>query len=159
MTITLRAARSDDEPFLLQVYASTRADEMAMVPWSVEQKQAFVQMQFDAQRKHYLQYYPGAEYFVIECDRLPIGRIIVDRSGSKILLMDIALLSEYRNTGIGSRLVRDYQSEAKQASKPLRLHVENFNRALQLYERLGFQKIAESGVYCEMEWCDDIRPD
>ncbi len=35
---------------------------------------------------------------------------------------------------------------------PVRLHVETFNRALRLYERLGFRPIAESSIYLEMEW-------
>jgi ribosomal protein S18 acetylase RimI-like enzyme len=43
-------------------------------------------------------------------------------------------------------------AEASQVGKPMRLHVEFFNRALRLYERLGFSKIGEIGVYYEMEW-------
>ena len=43
--LTLRPCTDDDLPFLLEVYASTRADEMAIVPWTDEEKQAFVRMQ------------------------------------------------------------------------------------------------------------------
>jgi len=78
-------------------------------------------MQFNAQRQHYLQYFPKAEYNLI-CleDHQPIGRIIIDAREMKILLMDIALLPVYRNTGIGTRLVREIQDEALSKGLPVR---------------------------------------
>ena len=60
------------------------------------------------------------------------GRLIVDRSGEDILLIDVALLPEFRNGGIGSALVKQVMAEAAQAQKPLKLHVEKFNRARRL---------------------------
>ena len=149
----LWSSQPQDDSFLLQVYASTRADEMALVNWSDEQKISFLQMQFNAQRQHYLSYYPHAEYSLIcRPDNLPIGRMILDRSDDEILLMDIALLPEYRNAGIGEHLMRDLQNEARTKGKPIRLHVEMFNRARHLYERLGFSTIGENGIYLKMEW-------
>jgi ribosomal protein S18 acetylase RimI-like enzyme len=152
MPLRLRPVRREDEAFLLQVYASTRADEMALVPWGAEQKDAFVRMQFNAQRQSYAQQSPDAKYDVILRDEVPVGRLIVNRTGDAIGLMDIALLPEYRNAGLGTALIRDLMDEARAAHKPLRLHVEFFNPALRLYERLGFRKISESGIYYEMEW-------
>jgi ribosomal protein S18 acetylase RimI-like enzyme len=151
--VILRPIATQDDLFLYQVYASTRADEMALVRWSEEQITAFLWMQFNAQRQHYLQYFPKAEYNLI-CldDHQPIGRMIIERSGDEILLMDIALLPVYRNTGIGTRLVRDIQDEAQAKGLPVRLHVEAFNRAVHLYERLGFTRTAQDGIYLKMEW-------
>ena len=37
----LRPETEADLPFLMQLYASTRAEELAAVPWSAEQKAAF----------------------------------------------------------------------------------------------------------------------
>jgi hypothetical protein len=54
-----------DEAFLLGVYGSSRADEMARVPWPEQQKQAFLKMQFAAQRDHYAAFYPQAKHDVI----------------------------------------------------------------------------------------------
>jgi ribosomal protein S18 acetylase RimI-like enzyme len=152
MTVKLRPVRENDDAFLLKVYASTRADEMTLVPWSAEQKDAFVRMQFNAQRQSYLQQFPEAKYDIILRGDEPIGRLIVNRAEDAILLMDIALLPEYRGAGIGTVLIRDLQTEAAQVGKPLRIHVETFNPALRLYERLEFSKIGESGIYYEMEW-------
>lgn len=152
MSVTLRPVQPEDAPFLFQVYASTRAEEMTLVDWSPEQKLAFLQMQFSAQRQHYLVYYPDARYHIIQRDQASIGRLIVNRTDDEILVIDIALLQEHRGTGIGTNLIRELQSEAAQTGKPLRLHVETFNPALQLYTRLGFVKIAEIGIYYELEW-------
>ncbi len=152
MSTTLRPAQPQDDSFLLDVYASTRAEEMAIVPWTDEQKQAFLQMQFNAQRESYRMQNPGAEFQVILQDEVPIGRLIVARKADEIELMDIALLPAYRGTGIGTALVRALQTEAAQAGKRVRLYVESFNPAHWLYERLGFVKVGEVTFYDEMEW-------
>jgi ribosomal protein S18 acetylase RimI-like enzyme len=152
MSTALRPALPEDESLQLEVYASTRADELSLVPWTAEEKLAFVQMQFNAQRQHYMQYYPDAQWLIIMREDLPAGRLIVDRAGAEIVLMDIALLPPYRNQGIGTALIRDLLDEAQHTGRPVRLHVEFFNPAMGLYERLGFTRIGESGVYFEMEW-------
>ncbi|GAP12610.1 predicted acetyltransferase [Longilinea arvoryzae] len=145
-------AQTDDAPFLLAVYASTRADELALVDWSAEQKQAFTSMQFDAQSRHYAAYYPEAEYFIIQQGGARIGRLIVERKPKTLLLMDIALLPEYRCQGTGTAILRDLMNEACQTHKTVVLHVESFNPARRLYERLGFRAVSENGIYLEMEW-------
>ena len=152
MQVTLRPARPIDQSFLQAVYASTRVEEMTLVDWPSEQKTAFLQMQFNAQAEHYRAYYPSATYQIILRDDLPMGRLIVNRSPHEILLMDIALLPEYRNTGIGTGLIRELQDESMRSGRALHLHVEIFNPALRLYQRLGFRSIGESGIYLEMEW-------
>ena len=148
--VGLRLAVSGDESFLEAVYASTRAQEMAIVPWTDEQKQAFVRMQYRAQRQSYQNEFPASQIYVIEQNDRPVGRMIVDRSDARILLMDIALLPEHRNQGLGTALVRDLLNEADCLHKPVRLHVEDFNPAMNLYLRLGFVKTGEAGIYSEM---------
>jgi predicted GNAT family acetyltransferase len=69
-----------------------------------------------------------------------------------IRIVDIALLADYCNRGLGTTLVRALQAEAAASGKPLTIHVERFNPALRLYERLGFKQIADRGVYWFMEW-------
>ncbi|MGH9931912.1 MAG: GNAT family N-acetyltransferase [Pyrinomonadaceae bacterium] len=152
MSLALRPVSLADQPFLFQVYASTRAEEMAVVPWSEDQKQAFLQMQFNAQSQSYQQQFPGAEYSVILYDGVPAGRLTVERTDESILLIDIALLPAHRNMGIGSSLIDDLKTEAQESGRPLRLDVENFNPAYRLYERLGFKKIDEASFYYRMEW-------
>jgi GNAT superfamily N-acetyltransferase len=148
---TLRPARPEDREHLLAVYASTRAEELAPVPWTEEQKSAFVKMQFDAQDAHYREHYEGATYEVIEVDGVPAGRLYLHRTPKEIRLVDIALLSPFRGKGIGTRLLADLIAEAKKRGVPLTIHVELFNPARRLYERLGFTPVEEHGVHVLME--------
>ncbi len=150
--ITLRPVCAADETFLYQVYASTRADEMALMDWTDAQKAAFLQMQFHAQRQHYLTYYPEATYAIICQDGLACGRLILNRTEDEILLIDIALLPMQRNLSIGTQLIQALQAEAEAADKRVRLHVHNFSSAIRLYRRLGFTNLAEKDFYLEMEW-------
>jgi ribosomal protein S18 acetylase RimI-like enzyme len=62
-------------------------------------------------------------------------------------LIDIALLPQYRNQGIGSTLLRELLADAARAGCAVSLKVENTNPAARLYERLGFQTVDEDGMY------------
>jgi ribosomal protein S18 acetylase RimI-like enzyme len=148
----LRAATAEDEQFLRAVYAGTRAEELARVPWSEEQKRAFTDMQFAAQDVHYRRHYPDAQYSIIEVQGVRAGRLYVDRGKKEILIIDIALLPEHRRAGIGTKLLRELQNEARMAGKALTIHVEKFNPALRLYQRLGFQQLEDKGVYLFLKW-------
>jgi len=151
--LKFRSLLPADEDFSHRVYASTRTEEMERVDWSPEQKEAFLRMQSEAQIKHYRSYYPKAEYQVIQLEDVPIGRLFIERSETSILIMDIALLPEYRNAGIGTAIIRDLMSEAGLAGLPLVLRVEFFNPVIRLYARLGFVKTREvNSVYQEMVW-------
>jgi ribosomal protein S18 acetylase RimI-like enzyme len=149
--VSLRTARPEDEDFLHQVYASTRADEMALIDWKREQRDAFLRMQFNAQRWSYEANYPQADHQIILLNDQPMGRMLIARSEHEIRLVDIALLLEHRGHGIGTDLLCGLIGEAEQTHKPVRLHVLKGNRAMQLYTRLGFQVIAEQEPYIEME--------
>jgi len=153
---TLRPARPEDREHLLAVYASTRAEELAPVPWTEEQKAAFVKMQFDAQDAHYKEHYEGATYEVIEVDGAPAGRLYVLRRPSEIRLVDIALLPAFRRAGVGTWLLAGLIAEARTRAVPLTIHVEMFNPARRLYERLGFAPVEEHGVYLLMERLPEI---
>jgi len=152
MVLSLRPATSEDDAFSFQVYASTRADEMSVVPWSDVEKQSFLEMQFNAQRTSYLQNRPQAEWLIVMRDELAIGRMIVDRSATEICLMDIALLPEHRNAGVGSKFIKELMAEAEETGKKITLHVESYNPAFRLYSRFGFKEAGEEGFYLAMEW-------
>jgi ribosomal protein S18 acetylase RimI-like enzyme len=149
--ITLRSFQEGDLEFLFQVYASTRWEELAPVPWTDEQKAAFLHMQATAQHAYYQENYRGADWLVIEREGRPAGRLYVHRREKEIRLVDIALLPEHRGSGIGTDLLQELIAESAAAGKPLRIHVEKNNPALRLYERLGFVPIVDKGVYHLME--------
>jgi GNAT superfamily N-acetyltransferase len=152
LSLRLRPITPADTPFLARVYASSRAEELAVTDWTEEQKADFCRRQFDAQSAYYAATYTDASFQVIERDNVPIGRLYVARWEKEIRIVDITLLPESRGTGIGTKLLRDLQEEARDAGKSLTIHVERFNRALQLYQRLGFQQVEDKGVYLLMRW-------
>jgi ribosomal protein S18 acetylase RimI-like enzyme len=152
MRVALRPVRDADDPFLLRVYAGTRAEELAPVPWSPEEKAAFVAQQFAAQTAHYAQHYTGIRADVILIDDVAAGRLLVARWAEEIRIVDISILPEFRGRGAGSLLLRRLLAEATAAGKRLSIHVERENRALGLYDRLGFRQVGEHGVYLRMEW-------
>jgi ribosomal protein S18 acetylase RimI-like enzyme len=150
--VALRPIRDDDEPVLLRVYASTREQELAPVPWSAEQKASFLAMQFAAQSAHYAEHYAGMTADVVLIDGEPAGRLLVARWRAEIRIVDIALLPQFRGRGAGGELLAELIDEATEMGKRLSIHVERDNRALPLYERLGFRPVGETGVYLRMEW-------
>jgi ribosomal protein S18 acetylase RimI-like enzyme len=151
VSVTLRTAAPADAPFLAEVYASTRAEELAMVPWPDEQKAAFVAQQFAAQSAHYAEHYAGLSADVVLVDGAPAGRLLVARWESEIRIVDITLLPAFRGHGAGTGLIRALMDEADRAGKRLSIHVELHNPAMRLYERLGFHRAGEEGVYVRME--------
>lgn len=150
-SISLRAVAAGDEGFLYQVYASTRQEELAPLPWTEAQKADFLRMQFDAQARHYHEHFPEAAFLLIVRDGRPAGRLYVDRRPEGIRIIDIALLPEHRRAGIGTALLEELLAEGDREGKPVSLHVEHFNPAMRLYERLGFRKVEDTGVYYLLE--------
>ena len=155
LSLRLRPLTPEDTSFLARVYASSRAEELALTSWSEEQKEIFCRRQFDAQAAYYAANYPDALFQVIERDGEPVGRLYVARWEKEIRIVDITLLPEFRGSGIGTKLLRDLQDEARGAGKSLTIHVERFNRALTLYQRLGFRQVEDKGVYLLMRWGAD----
>jgi ribosomal protein S18 acetylase RimI-like enzyme len=152
-TVELCPVSERDNEFLLSVYASTRADELAQVEWAEGQKEMFLQWQLDLQRSEYEARFPDAEYHVIVIDQQPAGRIWVGSDDKQIRLLDIALLPEFQNRGIGTMLLKGLIARAENEGKALRhmVFVLN-NNADRFYERLGFEIIEDLGAYKHMEW-------
>ena len=151
-SITLRPIREEDMEFLLRLYGTTRADEMAMVvDWTDEQKDFFVRMQFEAQHAHYHQHYGDAQFDLVLVDGIPAGRLYVHRRPTEIRLVDISFMPEYRNQGTGTALLKQLFFESEDSGKPVTIHVEKYNPAMRLYERLGFTPSADRGVYVLLE--------
>ena len=155
--LTFRAIHPDDEAFLYAVYASTRQDELAPLGWPATQQEALLKMQFTAQRQSYTAQFPAADFQMILWHGSPIGRLYIERRDDEIRGIDIALLPEYRQAGLGTAIIQDLLAKAAREHKPFRIHVEKFNRAQNLYKRLGFTTLADDGMYLLMEWRSDPR--
>jgi ribosomal protein S18 acetylase RimI-like enzyme len=155
---TLRPAWPEDEAFLFDLYASTRRSEMA--GWGLEDAalDQMIALQFAGQQGTYRVRFPEADHHIILQEDRPIGRILVDRTGTALVLVDVALLPAVRGVGIGTRLVQGLQAEAAERGGPLRLQVLVTNPARRLYERLGFITLGEDAMYAQMEWRPEVAP-
>ena len=152
-SITLRPAATPDIGFLRDLYRQLRADELAPLPWPDAQKHAFLDSQFTLQHRHYLSQYPNADFALMTCNAVPIGRFYLLRQAPAFLIIDISLLPQWRNSGIGSALIRHAQALAQAERTDLNLHVDQRNGAAhRLYERLGFTATHTDGPYDSMCW-------
>jgi len=156
VNVLLRPIIDEDRLFLIDVYRSTRIEELnRAIDWTEEQKTAFILHQFNAQDDYYKKVYPEASFDVIMYDNIPVGRLYVERFllEGTIRIIDIAILPPYRRLGIGKYLINLLMEEASHLNKSITIHVEVFNKALELYKRLGFEILKETnGVYYLMEW-------
>jgi GNAT superfamily N-acetyltransferase len=152
-TLRLRPVTLDDDEFLLSVYFSTRAEELAQAEWEEGQEEAFVKWQFAMQRREYDARFPDAEYYIILIDDAPAGRMWIGADAEQIRLLDIAILPEFQNRGAGTILIRRLIDVAAATKKSLRHMVFVLNNdAHRFYERLGFAVIEDLGAYKHMEW-------
>jgi ribosomal protein S18 acetylase RimI-like enzyme len=147
----LRPITDADMDFLHRLYATTRENELTQVDWTPEQKAAFVSQQFHAQHQYWQENYQDTSWDLILRDGEPIGRLYVARWAEEIRIVDIALMPQHRGGGLGTRLLRELFAEADASGRKVSIHVEIFNPARRLYERLGFVQAAERGVYLLME--------
>jgi ribosomal protein S18 acetylase RimI-like enzyme len=149
---TLRPATSADQGFLFRVYASTRWEELAPVPWSDAQKREFLAQQAQAQHDHYQRHYADAEFLVVQIDGHDAGRVYIHWRPGEIRIVELALLPEYRGQEVGTRILNEVLGEARKTGRVVSIHVEKNNPALRLYRRLGFVEAADVGVYWLLRW-------
>jgi len=151
--LTLRPVTTEDDPFLVALYESTRDEELSQAEWAPGQREQFVRWQFDMQRREYESRFPDARYNLVLIDDEPAGRIWTGADDEQIRLLDIALLPQFQKRGAGTILLRELMKEADEAGKFLRHMVFVLNNdAHRFYERLGFVVIEDLGAYKHMEW-------
>ena len=148
--ITVRDERLEDEPFLFELYASRRQTEMDALGWPPEVRNALLNQQFHASQGYHTTF-PNAEFQIILVNGVNAGRLIINRTREDLRVVDLALLPHFRNAGVGTSLLRKLFGEAAAIRKPVRLKVDRRSRAEQLYQRLGFVRIAETELHFEME--------
>ncbi|BCX49739.1 ribosomal protein S18 acetylase RimI [Haloferula helveola] len=140
-----------DREFLRLLYHSTRQDELAVTGWPQERIDAFLDQQFEAQSDHYSKHFNNDGFTILAEQEKDVGRLYLEEREDEIRVIDISLLPEHRGQGIGGSVMRDVLDLAGSRGKCVRIHVEQNNPAQSLYQRLGFRKIDEHGVYLLLE--------
>lgn len=152
----MRGLDDGDLPWLHALYASTRADELAQVPWTEAMRGAFLESQFSLQHAHYLAHYADAEYLAVERTGQPVGRLYLQRAAPCHLVIDIALFPAMRGQGVGRALLEAAMADAAAHERALELSVHVGNGAARrLYARLGFRQCGETATHYAMRWSAD----
>jgi RimJ/RimL family protein N-acetyltransferase len=144
MKLSLSPITTSDATFLSALYNTTREDEMAVVPWTEEQKLAFLEAQFQAQHRHYTTEYPTGSFQIIKSDSENIGRLYICELDDEIRIIDISIMPEHRGNGIGGKIVSDI---LRDAAKAVTIYLESFNPSQTFFKRLGFEPISDEGMY------------
>jgi ribosomal protein S18 acetylase RimI-like enzyme len=109
-------------------------------------------MQFQAQSGGYSAQYPDSEHSIVLLDGAPAGRIWIDRTAERFLLVDISMLPAFQNRGFGGELVAGLVAEADRTGVPVQCHVALTNQgSLRFHQRLGFEVVGNDGVYYELK--------
>jgi ribosomal protein S18 acetylase RimI-like enzyme len=136
---------------LYGVFCSAHEDQFSLLELALDEKEQLMTMQFHAQQAQYNSQYPDADYDLVLKDDMAIGVLFAQRGPDEFVLVDITLLPQHRNSGIGAVLIRDLIRDAQSACKPLRAHVLKQNPAWRLWQRLGFRLLRDDGAYLSIE--------
>jgi RimJ/RimL family protein N-acetyltransferase len=150
--VRLRPERAEDRDFRYRLFCDSRQPEFALVlPPDVFQQ--VMAHQFQAQTTSYQAQFPHARFDIIELDGRPIGRIVVDRPGDRLHIIDQAIVPERRGRGIGTAIMRALMDEAATRRVPVKLEVSSANDpSMRLYLRLGFVPTETTELYIELTW-------
>jgi ribosomal protein S18 acetylase RimI-like enzyme len=152
-TLHLRPERPGDRDFRFDLFCKSRLPEWDLVQLDPGVRHQLMAMQFEAQTTSYAAQFPNARFDIIELEGKPIGRIVVDRPGDTIYIVDQAIVPEFRSRGAGSAIMRALMDEAAAAGLPVRLTAADSNDpSLRLYLRLGFRQLDQAVMYMELEW-------
>jgi ribosomal protein S18 acetylase RimI-like enzyme len=152
-TLHLRPERPQDRDFRFDLFCKSRLPEWDRVQLDPGVRHQLMAMQFEAQTTSYAAQFPRARFDIVELEDKPIGRIVVDRPGDHIHIIDQAIVPELRSRGAGTAIMLSLMQEAETQNIPVRLMVADANDpSLKLYSRLGFRQIDAAVMYMELEW-------
>lgn len=145
--VSYRQMTDADLPFIAELYASTRRNEIAHIGWSETMQAAFLAQQHEAQHRHYRLHFADAEWLIIEAGGKAIGRLYWRSEPADLYIIDISLVPARRGNGLGGAILQDLLEMARDAGRGVSIRVEKHNPARRLYARKGFALVEDQGVY------------
>lgn len=150
--IFLRPVKRGDENFWREVFYDSVQEHFETLKLPENDLKNLLEFQFQAQNADYQTNYPQASNNVILFKENRVGRVILSTEHNDLHLIDIAVLSKFRNQGIGTRILEWLFEQSRGINLPIRFYVEKINPAFRLYERLGFKIVADVTTHFQMEW-------
>ena len=103
------------------------------------------------QRKLHEQRYSEKPWFIVCLGSEPIGTVSIHELSEHTRFGEFYLLDEYRNKGIGSKILKEFLVECDEKSKCVVLEYLKWNPVGSLYKRYGFEVISENDIHYFME--------
>lgn len=150
--ISLRPLQPDEENYWREVFFDSVGGRFSALGMSGEQLNSLLEFQFQAQNTDYRTNYKKASNDVILFNDERAGRLIYSTEHSDLHIVDLAILSAFRNRGISTKILQWFFKQSRQSGLPVRLYVEKLNPAFKLYERLGFKIAADVNSHFQLEW-------
>lgn len=148
--IERRSATDEDRNFLFELFCDSRTPDNTLLALPPEVREARLQSLFEASERQYRAAYPLADFEILLIDGAPAGNIYVDRGDDAYVLIDISLSPKSRNQGTGTAVVGNLIEEAGRLALPVRAQVQKFSPASRLWQRLGFERVGDDGLYYDI---------
>ena len=145
-TLSLRPAAPGDDAFLRSLFAVTRSAPFEAAGLDPDSVERLLDLQFEAQRRHYSHHYPQSRRWVLLEDGLAVGRLTEVAQDDHLLLLDLAVDPAARRRGLATWMIEQLLRRARATGVPLRCHVDPGNPARTLYDRLGFTVVGHDGA-------------
>ncbi|HEY8945620.1 MAG TPA: GNAT family N-acetyltransferase [Polyangiaceae bacterium] len=144
--IQVRQARVSDYRFLKELHHAAYRDIVTLQfgNWNESEQDIWFEKSLNE-----------AEYRIVELNGMPVGAFGVRDHVDHIALVEMQVLPQHQNMGIGSELLALELKRAVELELPVRLQVLRQNRARRFYTRSGFTLDGETDTHCLMIW----RPD
>ena len=107
----------------------------------------------DQRKAAFRRSYVAADTQIITCDDSRIGWLQITERDTDFNLSQIQIHQDFCGYGIGSAIIGALLARAGAAGKTVSLSAVRINRAIGLYERLGFRKVnPDASPILEMVW-------
>lgn len=139
--VKLRLQVDSDQAFLFQLFSETHTKKLQLNTLPTDIASTILKQQFHAQTTGYLTSFPDAQYFIIEINHQPIGRLAITEDPTTSHIIDIAISEEQQGQAIGSNLIKSFINKATTNQKSVTLNVDELTGPVALYQKLGFKPI------------------
>ena len=145
MRVTRRPATEADAEFARRVHHAAYRDvvERQFGPWDEA-----------AQDRYFARDWGDAVFAIVLADGVPCGYACVEDRAAEadVHVRELVIAPEHQGRGIGTALLREVQARARERGVPVHLGTFTRNRALALYQRLGFREIGRTESHVLLRW-------